>query len=94
MAANWMRRTLLTTVAAASVSLLAACGSSNTANSIKPDSFLVFGDTMSDIGQNANGVASGLGGTLHGSRVNAACTARDHSHAFQCAQGGNLSGEL
>lgn len=57
MAANWMRRTLLTTVAAASVSLLAACGSSNTANSIKPDSFLVFGDTMSDIGQNANGRA-------------------------------------
>ena len=55
MAANWMRRTLLTATACASVALLAACGSSSTANSIKPDSIITFGDAMSDLGQNPNG---------------------------------------
>ena len=57
MAANWMRRTLLTATACASVALLAACGSSSTANSIKPDSIITFGDAMSDLGQNPNGRA-------------------------------------
>lgn len=55
MAANWMRRTMLTAVAAASVAILAACGSSSTANSIRPDSIITFGDAMTDLGQNANG---------------------------------------
>ena len=55
MAANWMRRTMLTAAAAASVALLAACGSSSTANSISPDSIITFGDGMSDLGQNPNG---------------------------------------
>ena len=55
MAANWMRRTLWTATACASVALLAACGSSETANSIRPDSIVTFGDAMSDLGQNPNG---------------------------------------
>ena len=55
MAANWMRRTVLSSVAAASVALLAACGSSSVANSIKPDSLVTFGDALSDLGQNPNG---------------------------------------
>ena len=55
MAENWMHRTLLTAAAAASVALLAACGSSTTANSIRPDSIITFGDAMSDLGQNSNG---------------------------------------
>lgn len=55
MAANWMRRTLLTATACASVALLAACGSSSTANTINPDSIITFGDAMSDLGQNPNG---------------------------------------
>lgn len=57
MAANWMRRTLLTATACASVALLAACGSSSTANPIKPDKIITFGDAMSDLGQNPNGLA-------------------------------------
>ena len=66
MAANWMRRTLLTATACASVALLAACGSSSTANSIKPDSIITFGDAMSDLGQNPNGRAySVTDGTTH-----------------------------
>ena len=48
MAANWMRRTVLSSVAAASVALLAACGSSSVANSIKPDSLVTFGDALSE----------------------------------------------
>ena len=55
MAENWMHRTLLTAAAAASVALLAACGSSTTANSVRPDSIITFGDAMSDLGQNSNG---------------------------------------
>ena len=55
MAANWMRRTVLSSVAAASVALLAACGSSSVANSVKPDSLVTFGDALSDLGQNPNG---------------------------------------
>jgi phospholipase/lecithinase/hemolysin len=55
MAANWMRRTVLTAVAGASVAMLAACGSSSTANSIRPDSIITFGDAMTDLGQNPNG---------------------------------------
>ena len=68
MAANWMRRTLMTATACAAVALMAACGSSTTANSIDPDSFITFGDALSDLGQNPNGrpysVSNGSNSTL------------------------------
>ncbi|MBY0454114.1 MAG: GDSL family lipase [Burkholderiaceae bacterium] len=49
MAANWMRRTALV-AACASVTLLAACGSSTTASALKPDHLISFGDSYSYVG--------------------------------------------
>ena len=57
MAAIWMRRTLITAAACASAVLLAACGSSSTADAITPSRMISFGDSISDIGQNPNGRA-------------------------------------
>lgn len=52
MAANWMRRIALALFAGATAMVLAACGSSSVASALTPSRFIVFGDALSDIGQN------------------------------------------
>lgn len=50
MTATWSRRVLVS-LACASLSLLAACGSSTIESALKPSRFLAVGDAFSDLGQ-------------------------------------------
>jgi phospholipase/lecithinase/hemolysin len=50
MTGNWLRRTMMT-VACASFTLLAACGSGTIESALNPSRLVVFGDGMSDVGQ-------------------------------------------
>ena len=50
MTGNWLRRTMMT-VACASFTLLAACGSGTIESALNPARLVVFGDGMSDVGQ-------------------------------------------
>ncbi len=52
MAANWMRRVALALCAGATAMVLAACGSSSVSSALTPSRFIVFGDALSDVGQN------------------------------------------
>ncbi|HSV55007.1 MAG TPA: SGNH/GDSL hydrolase family protein [Burkholderiaceae bacterium] len=50
MTGTWLRRTMMT-VACASLTLLAACGSGTIESALRPTRLVVFGDAMSDVGQ-------------------------------------------
>lgn len=50
MTGTWLRRTMMT-VACASLTLLAACGSGTIESALTPTRIVVFGDAMSDVGQ-------------------------------------------
>lgn len=50
MSCNWMRRALLA-LASASALLIAACGSGTIESQLKPSRIVVFGDSLSDLGQ-------------------------------------------
>lgn len=51
MIANWLRRTALLALCA-SAALLAACGSSTVESAVTPTRIVVFGDGLSDLGEN------------------------------------------
>ncbi|MES2185187.1 MAG: SGNH/GDSL hydrolase family protein [Pseudomonadota bacterium] len=53
MIANWLRRTAVLGVCAAAA-LLSACGSSTVESAISPKRFFIFGDGVSDLGQNGS----------------------------------------
>lgn len=52
MIVSWLRRTAVLAVACASAALIAGCGSGTVDSAISPSRFVVFGDGLSDLGQN------------------------------------------
>lgn len=83
MAAHWIRRTALAAVCA-SVTLLAACGSSTTESALKPDHLISFGDSYSYVG-NARYTVN------NGSTNNWALQLLEHYKSAGTASGGLVS---
>ena len=51
MAVNWLRRSVLAAAGVSAAVLLAGCGSSTIESALKPERFITFGDSSSDVGQ-------------------------------------------
>lgn len=69
MTATWFRRVLLS-LACATATLLAACGSSTIESALAPSRFLAVGDAFSDLGQTSNSVVTNARYTVNDGSVN------------------------